>query len=352
LAKAYRGKSVESLLDFASKKALNNKGFIYKKGSKIFLSNIFIWYKNDFGKTDQELIKFINQFREKPFKSSNTLSYYDYDWTLNGVNVNSLSKSSSGNSSGRYVVSAAIPKGSVEIKVFNNLYTQVIEKKRSTFFTSSISTLYGIKHGFNVGIIGRYRFVRNDATPSSPFEVFTFEKSMMNRTGLTAIGPQIRFVPFKSMKNITAQSSLTFPLGKILAGNEEKPYIDWNGAVFNTQFFNDMTLSNSFSLFTEIDLLIEDIGLKPVNYSYRTSTPLTIIFSYFPFPKTTLYTLVGFSPYWQKEFDYFYQAGIGTKYQLSSQFEVELFYSGFRNRFILTNEGKAATYNLGFRYSK
>ena len=102
----------------------------------------------------------------------------------------------------------------------------------------------------------------------------------------------------------------------------------------------------NFSLFTELDVLIEDIGK-----SNRLSTPATLIFSYNPNPKTTLYTLGGFSPYWQTEFDYFIQGGAGAKYQFTPKLELELLYTKFTNKFLLDTGGEAATFNLGLRFN-
>ncbi|MFK7934541.1 MAG: hypothetical protein AB8G22_13610, partial [Saprospiraceae bacterium] len=67
--------------------------------------------------------------------------------------------------------------------------------------------------------------------------------------------------------------------------------------------------------------------------------------------KTTLYALGGFSPYWQSDFDYFAQAGLGAKYQFTPNVEIELLYTAFTNEFLQSINGDAATYNLGFRFN-
>lgn len=350
---AYKPGNLDALMNRQTKLALNDDMFVQKKeNGAVGLSQIFVWYASDFGNSAKNILAYINNYREQEAKSID--SYYDYDWALNGQKV--LVTSQKDKSANRYVVSAAIPQGTYEFKIFNNLYSQTIGNEsnggsRSTFYTAAISALYGLTNRFNVGIAGRYRFVRNDGLPSSPLAAFTFEKSNQNRTGLTALGPQIRYAPFPALKNFSIQSTFTFPIGKELAGNNEQPYIDWNGAVFHTQFFNDFTLSRSFSFFAEVDLLIEDIGFKVEDHSFRVSTPLVGIFSYFPTPKSTIYAISGFSPFWQQDFDYFYQVGLGSKYQISSSFEVELLYTYFQNKYLSSNDGSAATYNLGLRYS-
>ena len=169
------------------------------------------------------------------------------------------------------------------------------------------------------------------------------------RQGVTAIGPRVRFAPIPEWRNFSVQSTLSFPVGKNLAGTSNSPYIDWNGISFLTQLFNDKTLGSNFSLFTELDFFIEDIGPSSGNHANRFSTPVTAIISYFPNQKTTLYALGGFSPFWQSTFDYFMQGGFGGKYQFTPNFEIELLYTGFTNKFLNETGGKAATYNIGIR---
>ena len=350
---AYKPTNVEELIQKQSSKAINNPSFLRQNGSEYELSQIFMWYMKDFGGSKQEVLKFVNQFREVKIPLDSKYSYYEYDWQLNSDQF-IFGDNASHKNSNRYVVSAAIPKGSAELKLFNNLYSQGIDDggtgNRSTFFTAAFSALYGLTNRFNIGLAGRYRFVRNDDFNSSPLLVFQKKDCCSSRNGLTALGPQIRYAPFPALKNFSIQSSFTFPIGRDLEGEFYRPYIDWDGAVFNTQFFNDMSITGSFSVFTEVDILIEDIGFT-TNNSFRVSTPVTVIGSYFPVQNATIYAITGFSPYWQKNFDYFYQLGIGSKYQFSSSFELELLYTIFRNEYLLENKGTAATYNLGVRYS-
>ena len=66
----------------------------------------------------------------------------------------------------------------------------------------------------------------------------------------------------------------------------------------------------------------------------------------------TVYALTNYAPFWQENFDYFGQAGLGFKYQFSPQFEAELLYTDFTTKNFIDNGGQAATFNLGIRYSK
>ncbi|MEM9986383.1 MAG: hypothetical protein AAF804_14920, partial [Bacteroidota bacterium] len=152
--------------------------------------------------------------------------------------------------------------------------------------------------------------------------------------------------------NFSIQSALWFPVGNDLEGSETGiTYFDWDGPTFWTQFFNDFTLGRQFSLFTEIDLFWEDIGNSENGAFNRVSTPVTLIGSFFPNPKTTLYALGGYSPRWAPSagFDYFAQAGLGAKYQFTRQFELEALYTYFTDQNLQRNNGRAATFNFGIR---
>jgi hypothetical protein len=188
--------------------------------------------------------------------------------------------------------------------------------------------------------------VRNGAASSSRFTVFENGQSATSRQGITGIGPQVRIAPIPSWSNFSIQSAFTFAIGENLTGTSDSPFIDWDGPTWNTQVFNDFSIGNNFSLFTELDFLLEGIG--DVN---RFSTPATLIFSYNPSPKSTIYTLGGFSPFWQEQFDYFVQFGVGSKYQITPKFELEVLVTDFTNRFLSDTGGQASTLNFGIRFN-
>lgn len=257
----------------------------------------------------------------------------------------------------RYIVSSTVPRGSTEVRFFNNLYS---EKKgntgeltdRSSFFTTSLNVLYGLNDRLNIGFATRFRRVRNHSLPSSAFDVFGSDENGSSRSGVTAFGPHIRFAPVPKWENFSIQSTFVFAIGNDLSGRTtQQPYIDWSGATWHTQIFNDFPIGSYFSLFTEIDLLIEDIGLLGNGNSNRVSTPATLILSYNPNWKSTIYALSGFSPTLAADFDYFTQIGLGTKYQFTPNFELELLYTKFSNEFLAQIGGQAATYNLGIRFN-
>jgi len=363
---AYTPENLDAQMEKQTRLALNSPSFIKESGNKVELSQIFKWYTKDFGGSQKSVIKFINKYRKNILNPSAKISYYSYDWQLNdssagqSSSVSGSTASSAANAS-RYVVSAAIPKGTFELKLFNNLYSQRdVDSEgalafRSTFFTSNLSLLYGVTDRFNAGVELKYRRVDYSDLPSSAFDVFKFDNpNGITRTGITGLALKIRAAPFKELKGFSLQSTLTFPTSDDLEGTSELPYIDWNGATFWTQFFYDFDIGTNFSLFTEIDFLIENIGEEPEDgnpFVNRVSTPVSVIFSYFPNPKTTIYALGGFSPYYLSDFDYFAQAGVGLKYQISRNFELETLFTAFTTEFLLDTGGNASTINLGARYS-
>ncbi|MEN8793821.1 MAG: DUF547 domain-containing protein [Flavobacteriales bacterium] len=51
--------------------------------SELVLSNIFNWYKADFGTSNENVIKFINKYSDIQVKPDAVVTYNDYDWSLN-----------------------------------------------------------------------------------------------------------------------------------------------------------------------------------------------------------------------------------------------------------------------------
>lgn len=353
IAEPYRAENLDQQLEKQTSAALNNPIFLRSTDNELQLSQIFNWYASDFGKSSRQVLRYINNYRVEKIDESISFSFYEYDWSMNDREI-IIDDSNNGNSANRYVVSAAIPQGTFEIKVFNNLYSQIDRKNdnRATFFTSAFNVLYGVTNRFNAGVSGRLRSVTNHQPAGQVIDFFTGKNVSSSRIGLTAIGPQVRIAPVPSWPNFSIQSTFTFPIGGQLEGeNGDKPFIDWSGAFFQNQFFNDFTLSSKWSLFAEVDLIIEDISFNIEQGEFRTSTPVTGILSYFPSPVSTIYAITSFSSFWQREFDYFYQLGLGAKYQITPDFEVELLTSYFQNKYLPTVNGVAGTYNVGLRYS-
>lgn len=354
---AYRPEILDQQMDQQTRLALNDPNFIRVNNtiSNVGLSRIFEWYPSDFGGSKKSALEFINSYREEKIADDFKINFYPYNWKLNETKT-ATALSNGANiaaNSARYVVSSTRPKGTTETKLFNNLYTQTTGSPdeltdRSTFLTSTLSFLYGLGDRFNAGFDLRYRRVANTALPSSPLDVFGSPTA--SRQGFTNVGPKVRIAPVPKWSNFSIQSALWIPIGNNLETDPNGVYIDWNKPTFVTQLFNDFTIGTRFSLFTELDFFAEDFGGEAGD-SNRFSTPATTILSYFPNPKTTIYALGSYSPFWQSNFDYFYQAGIGAKYQFTPDFEIELLVTDFTSKFLADSGGQAATFNIGFRYT-
>ncbi len=352
---AYLPSQLEEQLEAQTRQALNNPSFIRvdsaNKAAEI--STLFQWYASDFGATATGILNYINSYRDQPIPPGYQLDYYPYDWSLNGT-MSDISGNINANNAARYVVSSTIPKGTTETKIFNNLYSERTRNgegafdQRATFFTTIASFLYGATHRFNVGFDLRYRMVRYGEASDSPFRAFADP----TRLGVTTLGPKIRYAPVARWTNFSIQSAFWIPIGEDLAGRSgDQRFLDWDGPTWWTQVFNDFSLGNKFSLFTELDFILEDIGRRERGRINRFSTPVILIFSYFPTPKATLYGLANYSPFWQEDFDFFYQLGVGAKYQFTPNLELEASYTYFANEFLIQNQGRAATYNLGIRFN-
>lgn len=389
---AYAPSKLEAQLSKQTKLTLNNPVFLRVNGEKAELSKIFEWYAGEFGGSKSAVLAFINKYRDEAIPATTKVSYYPYDWTLNntagqgaagqkektdaigamekealadGTEVrgdkdmeekmdlvgpgqqNTIPNSGGGggaNNAARYVVSSTIREGSAEIKLFNNLYSQEAAGERSSFFTTNLSALYGVTDRFNAGIELRYRRVRYDEVGTASNFAVLSDGGTFSRTAISGFGPKVRIAPFNNLPNFSVQSALWIPLARNLEGQEGSRFTDWNLPTLFTQVFNDFSIGNYFSLFTEVDIVLEDIG--DLN---RFSTPVTGIMSYFPTPKATLYGLASYSPFWQEEYDFFYQLGVGAKYQFTPNFEVELLATAFDNGFLQSVDGNAGTVNLGVR---
>jgi len=78
--KAYTVGNMNALLDSSTKKFINNSSYNSVSSSSLTLSKIFDWYKEDFG----DLITYINKYSSVDVGSGASISFKDYNWSLNG----------------------------------------------------------------------------------------------------------------------------------------------------------------------------------------------------------------------------------------------------------------------------
>lgn len=82
-SKAYYPETIDKQLDKQTKLALDDPNYTQVENSSIKLTQIFNWYKVDFGNSDQGIINFINEYKSKPVKTSSSIEYYTYNWEIN-----------------------------------------------------------------------------------------------------------------------------------------------------------------------------------------------------------------------------------------------------------------------------
>ncbi len=85
-AQAFQADKLEQQMNELTKKALNNGAFIKvnSKKKEVAISKIFDWYGDDFKQEAASVLAYINKYRDKKIPTSHKVSFYEYDWTLNG----------------------------------------------------------------------------------------------------------------------------------------------------------------------------------------------------------------------------------------------------------------------------
>ena len=86
-AKPFTSKELEAMLDDGASAYVNHPRGVAFQGKRLILSEIFSWYRKDFGTTDAEIIAHISKFaapklREK-LAGIKSIDGYAYDWSLN-----------------------------------------------------------------------------------------------------------------------------------------------------------------------------------------------------------------------------------------------------------------------------
>lgn len=389
---AFQAHKLHQQLDALTLKGIKNATFVefQEDNNKLLLSPIFKWYFDDFGENKQDLISFLNSYRNKnqpenfsikAIPNKTTIVYREYDWELNEYNAdnssdNPVATKLRNNEANRYFASALYNKGLYEIHLFNNLYyEQAKDQNNSQSFHSSLGRfLYGINNRLNIGFDFRYRWTGqcNNET-QGPLHNFLSESTSdqssncLSRVELSGFGPKIKYTPSRKRGNISIQHSLIFPLGKNLDGKDGEIFIDYDGLLFFNQLFYDQQINERFSLFFELDLNFEGLPLDFFSKNptfFQISAPFTFIPSWFPDRRQTVYGLFNVAPafFYSVEapnqgnnnqearfngnFSPWAQIGLGYKYRFLEKLEAELLYTSFHN----SSEKRAHTFNVGLRF--
>ena len=266
-----------------------------------------------------------------------------------------------------YTPSKLLEKGQIDIKWFNNLYTQtqredkgtVLTEPRTNSFTTSLEVIAGTSESkkFNLGLILEFRsnsFAGQDAT-----SVFSFKnENSKSRFGLAHIAPTIKISPFASLPRFTVQSSFFIPVFD--RETNQNGYLANKSFIWQNRFFYDYAFENpKFQLFSELgtryffgEKAKNDDGSSNINGGYANSSielSPGMFLSYFPTNKFTTLAFVQHSQLIEidNKFSQNYTAlGFGVKYQFSNVLNLETLYS----KFIRSNDaGLGQSFNLGLR---
>lgn len=264
-----------------------------------------------------------------------------------------------------YTPSVLLSLGQFELRFFNNIYTQtkfwdgdgntIDQGNRASYYAMIGSFVYGINPRINIGLDFWVRSVRIDDTESSPFNILKFSNQPGSRTAISNIGPKVKFIPFSRLTNLSVQSTFLVPLPSDPEGKMNgRPFLDFEDFLWWTQIFFDKYIvpSKKLQFFAELDFFTRIDRKLDFSETGGTTlgTPVSTFLSYFPNPKLTLYGMGQFWPTYGEGFinNYYFQSGLGGKYQIVKGFEVEVLYSRFL--FGKATAGPGTTMNLGLRF--
>ncbi|WP_310556980.1 hypothetical protein [Flavobacterium sp.] len=267
-----------------------------------------------------------------------------------------------------YTPSKLLEKGKLDIKWFNNLYTQtraeddgeIVDVDRSNYFTTSLEIFTGVSESkkLNAGLILEFR--SNTFGGKSAGSVFGFNNQLgESRSRFTHIAPSIKIAPFESLTNFSIQSSFFIPLHK-QESDSKFAFLAAKSFIWQNRFFYDYTFTGSkFQLFSELGTRFffgkksknPDGSSNPEGGYANNSVELApgVFLSYFPSNKFTVLTFLQHAQLIEisNKFSQNYTAtGLGAKYQLSQTLNIETIYS----KFIRGNDsGLGQSFNLGIR---
>jgi hypothetical protein len=316
--------------------------------NEIILPRVFKTNRIDFGTS---MIDFLNQYRVKKVNKEVQLKYANYDWRLNGYydNTNTVLKKKKkkvGYSPSAQVIT--LPKNSVELMIFNSLYSVNYGDKglgsRNSYYNGYFSAFYGVTGKLDVGVTFLLRSTReNDPFNSSPFRALEFERTPSPRGsgvyadwGLSHVGLNVRFAPFKKL-NLSFEQGVMLPIQNLPKENT----VD-NSLYSVTQIY----YSHSFSAKTQLFLALTFWQPIRPGETFKFQPPLLRGFiNYFVTQRFTVFVTTMYLLEW----------GVGVKYMLTPKLEIQAMYSyyipipGIYNA-ISPGANTIMTYNLGLRY--
>src|SRR5690606_25325090 len=108
---------LEAQLEAQARRAVNDPGIVRRLGADTvwLMSRLFDWYAEDFSREKGSVRSYLEAYLEPAVRGMPKLRYQTYDWSLNDRVPPAMGE---GNNRFRYVVSAALPRGSNETKWF------------------------------------------------------------------------------------------------------------------------------------------------------------------------------------------------------------------------------------------
>ena len=245
--------------------------------------------------------------------------------------------------------SSIMQPGQVEIKLFNNLYTQKAyfdENSsrqeigfRESYFTSSNYFLVGVNPWLNVGAEVWVNSVKRNTDP------------VQKRTELAYIASKLKIAPFNSLERFSITSTFLIPTAGNLqgGGDPDEPFLAYDNFIWINQLFYDKQIGLKWQAFFELSgwMYFKNGNVEESDNFFRM--PAKAIISFFPNYRFTLYGMAELMT--QLGGDgvdaYYVQTGPGLKYQLF-QGKAEL--EGLYTRFLAgKSQGAGSTFNLGLR---
>jgi len=257
------------------------------------------------------------------------------------------------------VSSLTLPKGFVEVNIFNSLLSTgsgFDENKknkdafsRSTYYYGLIQLTYGLSRKFNIGMDVTYTAARSDFNlQSSPLKVFGSSDTdlFQQEKALSSIGLRARYLPTNNNK-LVFQTSVIFPVAPEKVAN----FLGQNRVSLNHQLLYNIQLGRKMNIFTQLgfNYLIK----KNDTYLGLLSVPANVYFGYLIGNKFLPFIMLGHSRNFGKTFNKDFEQlshsslyGIGAQYQFSLRFSLNAFYT---NVFEGKNSPLWQNYNFGAR---
>jgi len=84
----FTSKNIEKLLENSASTFINHKRGVESAKGELKVSSIYIWFKNDFGKNDRDVIEHFKKYANDNLKrdlenNTNGISSHSYDWRIN-----------------------------------------------------------------------------------------------------------------------------------------------------------------------------------------------------------------------------------------------------------------------------